>query len=46
MSFTIYANSGRDEKIIHQVPAGMLPVYLDHLKSTGHDVIVLKEGEL
>lgn len=45
MSFTIYANSGRDEKIIHQVPTDMLTIYLDHLKVTGHEIMVLREKE-
>lgn len=42
--YTIYANSGRDEKIIRQVPATCLPIYLDHLKATGHEIMVLREG--
>lgn len=41
--FTIYANNGNTETIIHNVFTNMLTVYIDFLKSQGNEIMVIKE---
>lgn len=43
MLFTIYANSGHDEKIIRNVTAGCLTMYIDFLKHAGNEVMIIRE---